>query len=149
MIFEGPADVADHLLPGDSQWRAIGDPVLDQYLKSEMLTATDLLLSRGVKVIWVTMLRMEAGINLPYAHPEFPENNPARTRRFNTMIAEVAAERPGVIVADLRAWLRQQPGGELDWNRRPDGLHFTDDGALWMSGWLGPAILSAVRPPPG
>jgi peptidoglycan/LPS O-acetylase OafA/YrhL len=147
VIIEGAFDVEDRLLPGDTQYRAIGDPVYDAFLHSEMLTATDLFLSRGVKVVWVTTPRIDSGREAqPYR--VFPESNPERMIRYNKMVAQMAAERPGVMVVDFRSWLRQQPGGELDPSRRPDGVHFTDDSALAASGWLGPAILSAVRPAP-
>jgi len=147
VIIDGPFDVTDRLLPGDTQWRAIGDPVFDQYLKSEMLAATDLFLSRGVRVVWVTTPRFEAG-HWDAAPKAYPENDPARVRRFNRMLDEVAKERPGITVIDFRTWLRQTPGGELDWSLRPDGMHFSDAAAVQVAGWLGPAILSAVRPPP-
>ena len=63
---------------------------------------------------------------------------------------EVAAARPGVHIVDLRTWLRQQPGGELDWSMRPDGVHFSEDTVRpIVANWLAPSILSAVRPPPG
>ena len=113
VIIDGPFDLTDRLLPGDTKTRAVGDPVYDAYVHSEMLTATDLFLSRGVQVVWVTTPRISSGANLPF-HKTFPESNPARVARFNQIMAQVAAERPGVAVVDLRSWLRQRPNGELD-----------------------------------
>jgi peptidoglycan/LPS O-acetylase OafA/YrhL len=147
VIIDGPFDLTDRLLPGDTKTRAVGDPVYDAFLHSEMLTATDLFLSRGVQVVWVTTPRISSGANLPF-HKTFPESNPARAARFNQIMAQVVAERPGVGLADLRSWLRQRPNGELDFAERPDGVHFNDDAALAVAGWLGPAILSAARPVP-
>ena len=44
VIQVGPIDVDDHLLPGDSEWRAPGDPVFDAILKERMLEAVDVFL---------------------------------------------------------------------------------------------------------
>jgi len=147
VIVDAPFDIADRLLPGDTQWRAIGDPVFDQYLESELLAATDLFLARGIKVVWVNTPLMEAG-HWDAVKSQYPENDPARVRRFNRMLGEIAAVRPGVTMIDLRSWLRQTPGGENNWDLRPDGVHFTEGAAVMVAGWLGPAILNAVRPPP-
>ena len=148
VIMAGPIDLADRQLPGEEEFRAIGDPVYNQYLESEMLAATDLWLSRGIQVVWVTTPRIESGHDLP-PHAPFPESDPDRMRGYNRMLRDVARQRPGVHVVDFRTYLRQQPGGELDWSQRPDGVHFAN-GVVEpiVAGWLAPAILSAVRPLP-
>ena len=77
VIIDGPFDITDRLLPGDSQWRSIGDPVFDRYLESEMLAATDLFLSRGIQVVWVNAPVMHAG-HWDAVQKAYPENDPAR-----------------------------------------------------------------------
>ena len=104
--------------------------------------------SRGIQVVWVTTPRIESGHDLP-PHAPFPESDPDRMRGYNRMFRDVARQRPGVHVVDFRTYLRQQPGGELDWSQRPDGVHFAN-GVVEpiVAGWLAPAILSVVRPLP-
>ena len=46
--------------------------------------------------------------------------------------------------SDLAAWMRTLPGGELDPNIRPDGVHFSKPGAVEVAGWLGPELLGLV-----
>ena len=54
VIQVGQIEVDDHLLPGDTAWRAQGDPTYDAVLKSGMLEAVDVFLTRGVTPIWLT-----------------------------------------------------------------------------------------------
>jgi hypothetical protein len=116
----GAFDVADRLLAGDSHWRAPGDPIYDSYLKSEMLQATDVFLSRGIHVVWLTSPDIDDQVDLPPGATG-PENDPARTTRFNEILHEVATERPGLKVVDLADWVRRWPRGPFDPALRPDG----------------------------
>ncbi|MCX7621251.1 MAG: acyltransferase family protein [Acidimicrobiales bacterium] len=122
VIQVGPWEVVDRQLPGD-RWRALGDPVLDEYEKSEIRRAIDLLQAVDAEVVF---------LNLPYIGApegkdvtEFRGNaaDPARADRFNQLLAEVAAERPGVHIIDLKGWL--ESSGE-DKRLRPDGEHFSE-----------------------
>jgi peptidoglycan/LPS O-acetylase OafA/YrhL len=148
VAFEGPWDVCDRKLPGDDQWRAPGDPILDGYLRKELLSASDILLSDGAMVIWLThpdIEQRELGGKVP--EKPFPESNPARMDRLNELIQELEKLRPGRLkVVDLAKHMRDLPGGELDPTYRPDGTHFTLAGALRISGnWLGAEILRVYR----
>lgn len=148
VAFAGPWDVCDRKLPGDDQWRAPGDPILDDYLRRELLSASDLLLSDGGLVIWLTHPAIEQrapGGKVPKT--PFPESNPARMRRLNELVKDMQKLRPRRIrVVDLAEHMRTLPGGELDPDYRPDGTHFTLVGALRISGnWLGAEILDVYR----
>ena len=37
MVMFGTWDVSDRMIPGDTQWRAIGDPVYDKWLRGQIL----------------------------------------------------------------------------------------------------------------
>ena len=145
VIMVGPWDITDRVIPNDDQWRAPGDPVYDQYLKGEMEAAVDLLSSRVGMVVWLTNPLLDFGRadDPPPATP-YPVSDPARTHRYNEILHEVAAERPALHVVDLAAWMRTLPGGELDPNIRPDGVHFSKPGAVEVAGWLGPELLGLV-----
>jgi peptidoglycan/LPS O-acetylase OafA/YrhL len=147
VIQAGPIDVDDHLLPGDAEWRAPGDPTFDALLEAGMLEAVDVFLSRGVTPVWLTS---------PYTEPsrstqppnEDPSGDPARMTRFNEILQDVARQRPALRIVDLARWMQHQPGGEFDPELRPDGVHFDEDAAATrVSPWLGPAILRAVEAP--
>jgi peptidoglycan/LPS O-acetylase OafA/YrhL len=149
----GPWDVADRRLPGDETWRAPGDPVFDEFLTEELSTMTDLLLDQGVTVVWVTAPHIETGRGLePPPERPFPESEPARIDRLNEIIREIADAREGVVVVDLQGYLASLPGGEMDENLRPDGVHFEPDTATQVArDWLGPEVIRALTlesPPP-
>jgi peptidoglycan/LPS O-acetylase OafA/YrhL len=145
VIQAGPIDVDDHLLPGDSKWRAPGDPVFDRRLKESMLEAVDVFLERGVVPIWLTSPRIEPSRSTQPPN-EDPAGDPARMRRFNELLAEIASERPALRVVDLAGWVKRWPGGELDPELRPDGVHFDEHAAAeHVSPWLSNAILREWR----
>jgi len=147
VIEVGPFDVADRMLAGDSQWRAPGDPIYDAYLKSEMLQATDIFLSRGLRTIWLTSPEIDDQPDLPPGVTG-PENDPARTEQFNALVREVATGQPGLSVIDLANWVQHWPGGVFDPALRPDGVHFsTTTAANDVAPWLGPLILKAAGLP--
>jgi len=144
VVVVGPWEVADWEDPDTGGWRHVGEPEFDALLVDRMRTAVDLLSAGGAKVYWIASPRITLGM-ADGAPPTFdrPASNPLRMARFNTLMAQVAAERPDVVeVIDLPGYLRTTPGGELDPALRPDGIHFTWDAATQVSSdWLGPEIL--------
>lgn len=143
----GPWDVADRRLPGDDEWRHIGDPVYDAFLKSEMHEAVDALTSAGAVVLWLTSPRVEMERSVvPRPARSFPASEPARMDRLNELIREVAAERPHEVwVIDVAAHLRAGPDGEMDPAIRPDGVHVSEEASGPLAQWLAPAILAALE----
>jgi peptidoglycan/LPS O-acetylase OafA/YrhL len=148
IAFAGPWDVCDRQLPGDDQWRAPGDPRLDAQIRKELLSATDILLSDGGLVLWLThpdIEQRDLGGKRP-AKP-YPESNPQRMDRLNQLIFELEKLRPGRLkVVDLAKYMATLPGGELDPMYRPDGTHFSVEGSLRMTNrWLGAEVLRVYR----
>jgi hypothetical protein len=73
----------------------------------------------------------------------FPETDEYRVARLNTFIREAVARRPFAGVIDLRRYMQTQfPNGELDRERRPDGIHPSYYEAVNIAQW---AALQAVR----
>ena len=144
LLTSGIWEVVDRRLPGDDRFRSIGDPVVDRYLLSEMLSAIDTLAARGANVVLLTYPHFEAGRDQGYS--DLPESDPARVDRLNELMAEAVALRPGVAtLIDFQAWLAAQPGGEFDPAKRSDGLHFNDDYSVVIGDWLGPQVLEVAR----
>jgi peptidoglycan/LPS O-acetylase OafA/YrhL len=145
----GPWDVADRRLEGDDQWRAPGDPVYDRYLHDEIATAADLFIEQGLVVVWLLSPHIEVGRNEePPPDPPYAESDPERMDRLNQTIEQVADERPSMVTIDLGGYLRGLPGGEMDAEVRPDGVHFTAESAEEVAAWLGPEVLAAVEAAP-
>ena len=149
VILAGPFDVADRLLPGTNQWRNPGDPTYDRDLRSEMLQAAQIFLSRHITTIWLTSPEFDNRVDLSPGATA-PESDPARTQTFNTIVRSVAAASPGLEIIDLARWVQRWPGGPFDPALRPDGVHFsTVSAADDVAPWLAPQILLAagVQPP--
>lgn len=144
VVLVGVWDVTDHQLPGESQWRAPGDPAYDAWLKREMLAVVDELSQRSPTVVWLTCPLIDFGLTPNGISPRYAMSDPARMVRFNELLREVAAERPQLRVADLAGYLASTPGGELDRAMRPDGVHFTDDAAVQVASWLAPQLIDLV-----
>jgi len=150
VVLYGTWDVVDRQIPGDPTWRAIGDPIYDAFLRGEMTKFADLATSQGSTVVWLTHPHIEAGANSPKPGP-FPENDPQRIDRLNAMIREVAAGRPRVHVLDLAAHMASMPGGEINLDDRPDGIHWTRDSSRAIAPWLNDSIRAIEEggtPPP-
>lgn len=144
VVMVGPWEVADWQDPDTGDWVHIGQPEFDEQERAEIHEAVDILSAGGAEVYWLTSPRIRIG-TVDGTPPAFerPASNPLRMARFNTLVAEVAAERPeDVTVIDLAGYLRSTPGGEMDPALRPDGIHLTWDAATAVSSaWLGPAVL--------
>ena len=135
LIQVGPIEVDDHLLPGDTVWRAPGDPEFDAYLEQQILDAVDLVLSHGVTPVWVTSPAIEP----PDADVS---RDPARMARFNELLRDVGRVRPGLRIVDLARFVEAWPGGAFDPALRPDGVHF-DPATVSTS--VAPWLVSAIR----
>ncbi|WP_208028903.1 DUF459 domain-containing protein, partial [Rhabdothermincola sediminis] len=143
-VMVGTWDVVDRRLPGDTEWRAPGDPVYDAYLAREIAEATDVLAANGATVVWMTHPHIKAGIKEGRPGP-FPENDPARMDRLNDIVREVVPTRPGGRVLDLQAIMRARPQGELDLAERPDGIHWSEASGMAAAEWLGPMLIEFAR----
>ncbi len=120
-------ELVPRMIPGDDQWRVIGDPVYDTFLRNELLLATDTLARDGAVVVWLTVpYYSEAGDE---SLPEPMRESHARERvdRLNTMVREVVAARPDTArLVDLAGWMSDKID---DASLRKDGAHFNSSGA--------------------
>ena len=144
VVMVGPWEVVDWWDEARGEWRHVGQPDFDDLLLGRIHDAVDILSAGGAKVYWLSSPQIQVGMQdgRPPAF-ERPASDPLRMQRFNSLVAQVAAERPDdVEIIDLAGYLRTTPGGELDPVLRPDGIHFTWYAATQVSSdWLGPEIL--------
>jgi peptidoglycan/LPS O-acetylase OafA/YrhL len=154
VVLFGPRDVANRVLPGHRAWHHVGEPEVDEYLRSELRAMVDLLTAEGLAVVWLTAPYVatdrEHPVMLPGPHPE---SDPARMDRFNEIVEEVGAEEPAMRVVDLQEYLDGLPGGQLeatfgpdDEPMRPDGVHLTSEASAHVADvWLGDQVVAAAR----
>lgn len=138
LIWTGPWDFADRQLPGDHQWRSPGDPVYDAYLYDEF-TAASRRFGDEVPIVWLTSPPIDVG-RLDLVPPHYPTNEPERAQHLNAILRAVA-EAEGDEVWDLAEFMAHCPGGSLDAQLRPDGVHLSVDGASIVVDWLYPSLV--------
>lgn len=135
----GVWDLLARRLPGDDQWRRIGDPVYDEYLRGEIRAANELLLGTAERAVWV--------LQPPPVASTRDEDDPIFDEMplWNEMIVDVLGDDPRVGFVDLEDWLATTPEGIDSLRLRPDGTHFTRLTSVELATWLAPAILEAAR----
>lgn len=138
----GPWEVADQKLTPDGEFLSIDtSEELRAALTQRLGEGVDALAEHHAAVVIlapppVSFGRMDGrDPGEPYAG-----SNPARMEVFRQIINEVAASRDHVEMVDLAGWVASQPD---DSTLRPDGVHFSDDGAQRAAGWLAPQVLEA------
>lgn len=146
VVSYGVFDVLDRQLGAESAWTHLGQAEYDVYVRSEIAGLTDLLLSQGAKVVWLVQPDVEIGVTDDGSRPlvSFPESDPRRMARFNELVREVVETRPAARTLDLKAHLQTWPGGELDPELRPDGVHPSPAGSRDIVGWLGPQLQAII-----
>ncbi len=82
---------------------------------------------------------------------DWPEYEPWRVDRINALYRDFLVAHPGrYTLIDLNQYI--SPGGKyaesIDGIRvRDDGVHFTLDGAIWVSKWLAPQLEAVAQLP--
>jgi hypothetical protein len=139
VVVDGAWEVLDRLQPGSSTWEHLGEPGADRFLLAEMLRAIDLLGSDGARVVLITSADVQHRNVQGYV--VMPDSDPKRIDRFNQILRQAAAMRPGVAsVVEFGAWIRSQPGGQYAKNVRIDGVHYLPAFDPTIGNWLGPEV---------
>ncbi len=142
LLMVGRWEVVDRMSEG--RWTHIGEPGYDAYLRSELNRALDILGSTGARLVVATEpynRRAEKADGSLY-----PEDQPDRVERWNTMLREVVDERPNATVLDLNEKLSPNGYYQMRVNGlkvRSDGVHPTPEAVEWMTPWL----VEAIRTP--
>jgi peptidoglycan/LPS O-acetylase OafA/YrhL len=139
LLIVGRWEVVDRVNEGD--WTHIGDDTYDAYLRAELQRALDILTSTGARVVVTTEPYNRRG-----ERPNgslYPEDQPARADRWNTLLRSVIGKRPDVTLLDLNKKLC--PDGyytnKVDGIKmRTDGVHPTPEAVKWLTPWLTDAL---------
>jgi hypothetical protein len=130
MVARKPPGVPNFVIPGDKAY--------DDWQLGEYLTAADTLSARGAKVVWLTM---------PCHEGDQPANTKIIRHLNDYQIARVARQRPNTVrVVDLHHKLCPDDQFHMSFGNvamaRPDGAHFSDQGAEAVAGWLMKRVLA-------
>ena len=139
-LVTGAWETTDVKIPDATEFSALGDPAVDAYVKSEILTAVDVLGSSGALVLLVLWPQPSAFVSEGATEGVRNKADPARWSRLHELMREVAQERPAnVQVVDLAGYLgdrAEDPG------LRPDGVHIREDIVKALYGeWIGPETI--------
>jgi peptidoglycan/LPS O-acetylase OafA/YrhL len=139
LLIIGRWEVVDRVNEGD--WTHIGDDAYDAYLRGELQRALDLLTSTGARVVVTTEPYNRRGERADGSL--YPEDQPVRADRWNTLLRSVIGNRPDVTVLDLSKKLC--PDGyytnKVDGIKmRMDGVHPTPEAVKWLTPWLTDAL---------
>ncbi len=128
----------------DGRWEHIGQADYDAYLTAQLEQAVSILGARGAKVVFLT-----SPYFFPFEEPNggiWPQEDPARVDRFNTLLSQVVSRHPGVVtLVPFGSWL--SPGGRYTETidgvqvRSSDGVHLTAAGDLWLAPKLLPELV--------
>jgi peptidoglycan/LPS O-acetylase OafA/YrhL len=139
LLIIGRWEVVDRVNGGN--WTHIGDDAYDAYLRGELQRALETLTSTGARVVVTT-----EPYNRRAEKPDgslYPEDQPIRADRWNTLLRSVIGKRPDVTVLDLNK--KMCPDGyytnKVDGIKmRMDGVHPTPEAVKWLTPWLTDAL---------
>jgi hypothetical protein len=139
LLIIGRWEIVDRVNEGD--WTHIGDDSYDAYLRGELGRALDILSSTGARVVVTTEPYNRRGERADGSL--YPEDQPIRADRWNTLLRSVIGMRPNVSVLDLNKKLG--PNGyytnKVDGIKmRMDGVHPTPEAVKWLTPWLTDAL---------
>lgn len=139
LLIIGRWEIVDRVNEGD--WTHIGDDGYDAYLRGELQRALDILTSTGARVVVTTEPYNRRGERADGSL--YPEDQPVRADRWNTLLRNVVGMRPNVTVLDLNKKLG--PNGyytnKVDGIKmRMDGVHPTPEAVKWLTPWLTDAL---------
>ena len=151
VLFLGSDDLVDWQLSGETQWRAIGDPIFDAEYVAAANDALSRLESTGVPVLmadvpvpnWDPDAQFGAG-NVPGSGPA-TMNSIERTDRLNQLDTAIVAAHPAVRLIPYAEGL-ERPDRSVDPAVRPDGLHLAVDAVVdVMNRWFLDDLVAGYR----
>jgi peptidoglycan/LPS O-acetylase OafA/YrhL len=149
VLLTGAWDLLDRKI--DGAWYAPGEVGFDRYFLSELDQATQLLASRGSKVVILTTPFFSRPELVGQTGHDWPEYDPWRVDRINALYRDFLVAHPGrYTLIDLNRYV--SPGGKFTDTLngipiRDDGVHFTLEGATYVSEWLAPQLEQVAQLP--
>jgi peptidoglycan/LPS O-acetylase OafA/YrhL len=141
LVVLGVWDTLDLLLPGRSDTVAVGDPVADREIAERLDRVVVLLSAAGARrVVFATTPVVPERV---WRDRGIPADHPQRVRRFNELLAELAARHEQVTVFDYAGYVERLDPATHE-RLFPDGVHPTWHSSieLWNGGDPG-----RLRPP--
>lgn len=148
VVLMGVADLGERQV--DGEWRHLGDPTHDRWMRREISGLADVLIRADAPVLWLSTLpvRLDPTPDDPSTSwSQFDDNDPRRVDQLNALIRAAVGGPSGFETIDVNAWLYDREGGGFNPDTRVDAI-FTDDGAGELVSWLAPQIFTAAGDAP-
>jgi peptidoglycan/LPS O-acetylase OafA/YrhL len=135
-------DLLDRKLPTWDRFRSPGDPVFDAFVRDEYRYAIEVLTSTGATLVWglSPCVSREQAFGSVF--------DPQRVAHQERVLAELdrQIDRLRLLSLDPLACPDGRFTNTIDGisNFRPDGVHYSEEGARWMAGHLIPLVLGAL-----
>ena len=138
LSYGSPWDTIDRRIPqGGDQWLRPGDPVYDDYIRSEYSEALSILSAHGASIAW---------LKTAHLNRSSPFNSPDRIDRLNEIVLPLVEALPRSVVIDYQEYLGPT-GGAKDVATRDDGVHIRADHLQTVVDWLAPQLIAAKQLP--
>jgi hypothetical protein len=141
-------DTQERRLPDWPQMKIPGDPAFDDYLLREYRESVDELAAGGAAILWIQQPCARSMQVNGVQGTSTGLYDTARVRYLNdSLIPRLIEDRPEVRTYDLFSKLC--PEGEFVESMggidkvRPDGVHFSTEGSLWLAYTFGGEMLAA------
>jgi lysophospholipase L1-like esterase len=133
VVLYGAWDVYDASFDGGRTWTSPGDPEWDAYYRQQVADTADRLSATGARLLWLTppCFAAEPGAS----DPDGPWYDRSRVDVIGAIDRQVA-EVNGMAISSAAHDL----GCPVDFDARPDGVHYGDDGADAVAARLGEQI---------
>ncbi len=136
VVLYGAWDVYDASFDQGRTWTAPGEPAWDAYYRRQVADAATRLTATGARLLWLTPPCFGAAPGA--SDPGAPWYDSARVDVLGAIDREVARDN-GMTVSPVAHDL----GCPVDYEARPDGVHYDDAGADAVAARLGPQITRA------
>ena len=148
VVSNGP-DYRERRLDGWPERQEPGDPQFDEFLVDEYVRAVDVLSATGARVTWVIP---PCAIDAFGVFDESDGGNALDDERIryvgDEILPRVVDARPRLQTFDLYSVMCPDgaPINEADGvqNLRPDGIHFSSAGSLWLAEAVGDVLLTSA-----
>jgi peptidoglycan/LPS O-acetylase OafA/YrhL len=144
VVYTGGWDLVERRLPSWPDARTIGDPLFDEWLRSQYREAIATLTSTGARVVWLSSLCVKSRHFAPDG-----VFDPSRVRFLNSLLIDLlAGQSPRAAYLDL--YSQVCPGGEFAdtvlgiTDGRPDGVHFTEAAGDRVADWIARRLLDEM-----
>jgi hypothetical protein len=137
-------ELTDRRLTPGGPWVAIGDPGVDDVLRTDLAAFADTFAPDGTRLLWLLAPPIHNSIYAKVPGP-LPEEDPTRLAELDDLVRSIVGARPNSLTYDLGAALAERYGDPAALDNRIDGFHWSDAGADREAAWMLPLLVAVAN----